>query len=100
MEFTDKENEYKKIESPLEAVHMIQDELITLNYFVDALRTIGLPVADELQDCADNIHRLAKDCSSGISRETNGRYKDSQQATANMMNAIFAVTTLKSEEEH
>lgn len=97
MEFTTEEEKEVEITDPLKAVHMIQDELRIVNHFVKALRTIGLPVADDLQYCMDNINKLSEDCAKGICRETHERYKDSQQATANMINGIFAFASIDDE---
>lgn len=99
MEFYKDEDQDTKMQSPLEAVHMIQDELHIIRHFINALDTIGLPVALDLRDCVDNINRLSKDCAAGISRESHERYKDTQQVTANMLHAVFAITDLKNGEK-
>lgn len=84
---------------PMAAVHTISDLVNGIKYYTQALRITGMSCAEDIDDLLNEIKAYAKDASIGISRETNERYRDAQQSTANMINGILVMSGMLQDEE-
>lgn len=80
------------VENPLEAAHEIQRSLYQIKEIVNALRIVGLPVADDLNYAVEEIEHLAKQCANGICQESHDRYKEATDVNNKLFSAILSNT--------
>lgn len=78
------------VENPLEAAHEIQRSLYQIKEIVNALRIVGLPVAENLNNAVEEIEHLAKQCANGICKESHDRYKEVYDTNNRLFSAILS----------
>lgn len=82
-------NNFPEVSDPLEAVHLIQKVLLSLQRISSAMYTLGLPVADDLDSICAEIEHLSKQAADGICRESSERLNDIQETNAKLVGALF-----------
>ena len=88
----------KEIKDPLKAAHEIGRICQELDRYVNSMFVLRLGCADQIEEISNRIYNLSKTCATGIMRETNERFKDSQKASANVLNAILPGLSLNTDD--
>ena len=72
-------NNFPEVANPLEAVHLIQKVVPSLQRISSVMYTLGLPVADDLDSICAEIEHLSKQAAEGICRRSSERLNDLQE---------------------
>jgi predicted regulator of amino acid metabolism with ACT domain len=87
--YDDQTNNFPKVSDPLEAVHLIQKVLPSLQRISSAMYTLGLPVADDLDYICAEIEHLSKQAAKGICRKSSERLNDLQETNDKLMGVLL-----------
>ncbi len=82
-------NNFPEVSDPLEAVHLIQSVLPSLQRISSVMYTLGLPVADDLDSICAEVEHLSKQAADGICRESTERLNDVQETNNRLVGALF-----------
>ncbi len=75
--------------NPLEPIHAIQKAIYPALEIAQALRFLGIPAGDDLQEILEHIHGLAKEASGAVCAEESARYQETQQQTGRILGALL-----------
>lgn len=82
-------NENLYTSDSLNAVHHIKNTTHELNDIIYAMKELGIPAGEKLEDIRNHLLLLSEECSTHLMSEQNEQLRITQNATWDLVGAVF-----------